>query len=501
MPPSDALRRAVRAAAGAILPVVIAAALSAAPAPAFCDAPGARTLGRSVLPPLPEPPEAAVTAPAPPAFSGATSAAESAKTPVPGISEAPTGAPEAAAESVSATEQLAAARRETIAAARQVQEREQALAAIGHEINLLDSDADAGRRAIAESRAEQARLLGTIMHLARNPPAQDGAGDMPLVEQLRAEALMREADPVLRARLRALTGEIARIEALQQRIAAKKAEEAVAQQALAAERERLAAAVAHRNTLLREMLPPQGIDAALRIADTEREAKGIGDLIKRAGAAEESRGKQREQGRTGGPRNKPAPQPQTEDPTRPSDLRSLLHESGLEETEPSQSGGPQQEVVPPHPPLVPPVTGTVVGRGGEPGAPDAPNEGLSLKTLPGAAVVAPFDGKIVYAGPFRNFGRVLIIRHDRRYYSVLAGLGRVDAKLGDWVLAGEPVGAVSDVPSLRPGAEALELDETDPGRLLYYELRRDGRPIDPQPWLASVEGGHNKRNEKQKVGQ
>ncbi|HEX2151582.1 MAG TPA: peptidoglycan DD-metalloendopeptidase family protein, partial [Stellaceae bacterium] len=312
------------------------------------------------------------------------------------------------------------------------------------------------------------------------------------------------ADPALRARLRALTSEIARLEALQKRIAAKKAEEAAARQTLAAARERLAAAVAGRNTLLREMSPPQGIEAALRIADTEREAKDIGDLIKRAEAAEEGRGKQRERGRTGASRNKPVPLAPASDPTRPSELRSLLQESGLEEAEPSQSGeqqqGAVQDAVPPYPPLVPPVTGTIVGRGSEPGAPDTPNEGLSLKAVPGATVVAPFDGKIIYAGPFRNLGRVLIIRHDRRYYSVMMGLGRVDAKLGDWVLAGEPVGALPDGPS-RSGAEAQELDGSDPGRLLYYELRHDGRPIDPQPWLARVEDGHDERNGEQKVSQ
>ena len=130
-----------------------------------------------------------------------------------------------------------------------------------------------------------------------------------------------------------------------------------------------------------------------------------------------------------------------------------------------------------------------------------PNEGLSLDAIPGATVVAPFDGRILYAGPFRDLGRVLIIRHDRRYYSVLAGLGRADGKLGDWVLAGEPVGAMPDIPSPRSGAEAQEAYESDPGRSLYYELRRDGRPVDPQPWLASVEDRHDERGGERKVSQ
>jgi hypothetical protein len=63
------------------------------------------------------------------------------------------------------------------------------------------------------------------------------------------------------------------------------------------------------------------------------------------------------------------------------------------------------------------------------------------------------------------------------------------------------VGAVSDTLSPRSGAEAQELDANGSGRLLYYELRRDGRPVDPQPWLASVEGGRDARNGEQKVSQ
>jgi murein hydrolase activator len=505
--PSDAFRsvlRIIRAGFPTVLPVAVAAALSAVSAPALSDAPGARSLGKSVLPPLPAPSSPAAApaiVPSPPALSGTTNAAEA---PVAEVLEAPTGTPEGAGDPASAAGQLAAARREAVAAARRTQQQERVLAAIRHEVNLLRSDADAGRRGLAESRAEQARLLGAILSLARSPKRVDGPADAPLIERLRAEALMREADPALRAQLRALTGEIARLEALQERIAAKKAEEEAARQTLASERERLATAVARRNALLREMLPPQSIDAALHIADTEREATGIGDLIKRVEAAEKSRGKQRERSRTGGSRGKPVPLAPADNPTRPSELRSLSQEAGLDAVEVSQSGGRRQEAEQdpaPHPLLVPPVAGAAVSRDSEPDAPDTPNQGLNLKTVPGAVVVAPFDGKIIYAGPFRNLGRILIIRHDHRYYSVLAGLDRVDSKLNDWVLAGEPVGAVPDIPSPRSGAEARELEETDPGRLLYYELRRDGRPVDPQPWLASVEDGHDERNGEQKVRQ
>ncbi len=501
--------RAARIAVGAALPVAITAALSISHAPAQSDAPGATSFGNAVLPPLPELPNTVATPKTewvPLALSGAATAAQPARAPASaaGIPESGAGGSEADGEAAAPAKQLAASRREAIDAARRTQEAERAVAAIRHEIDLLRSDADASWRDLAESRDEQARLLGAILHLAHSP-ARPADGDASPVERLRAAALMREVDPALRARLLALTAEITRLDALRKRIDAETAEEAAARQALAGARERLAGAVARRNALLSAMAPPQGIDAALRIADAEREAKTVADLINRVEAAAESSGKQPQRSRTGGARRKPAPLLPADDPTRPDDLRSLAQEPGLGEAEPAPSAGPrpvaEQGAAPSQPLLVPPVAGTIVHPGGEPGAPAAPNDGLSLKGAPGATVVAPFDGKIVYAGPFRDLGRVLIIRHDRRYYSALVGLGRVDAKLGDWVLAGEPVGAMPDTPTLRSGAQARELDEIDPGGLLYYELRRDGSPVDPQPWLASVGDGPDERNGERKVNQ
>ena len=97
---------------------------------------------------------------------------------------------------------------------------------------------------------------------------------------------------------------------------------------------------------------------------------------------------------------------------------------------------------------------------------------MALRMIAAAVVVAPFDGRVVYTGPFRTDGLILIIRHGDGYHSLLAGLGRAEVSLGQWVLAGEPVGVMPD--AAEPGSDGV----------LYFELRRDGRPVDPQPWLA-----------------
>jgi septal ring factor EnvC (AmiA/AmiB activator) len=87
-------------------------------------------------------------------------------------------------------------------------------------------------------------------------------------------------------------------------------------------------------------------------------------------------------------------------------------------------------------------------------------------------VVAPYDGRVRYAGTFRRYGQILIIEHGERYHTILAGLDRIDAVAGQWVLAGEPVGVMSRGESSGP--------------VLYLELRRSGQPINPLPWLATT---------------
>ncbi len=119
-----------------------------------------------------------------------------------------------------------------------------------------------------------------------------------------------------------------------------------------------------------------------------------------------------------------------------------------------------------------PVAGSVIKAFGEPG--DAgTTTGISYAVPPAARVSAPCGGKVVFAGPFRSFGQLMIVDCGGGYHFVLAGLERLDVAVGHPVQLGEPVGVMPAWDPRTPGSRPL----------LYLELRQQGQPINPAPFL------------------
>jgi septal ring factor EnvC (AmiA/AmiB activator) len=73
---------------------------------------------------------------------------------------------------------------------------------------------------------------------------------------------------------------------------------------------------------------------------------------------------------------------------------------------------------------------------------------------------------VAFAGPYRGFGRIVIIEHDGGWTSLVTGLARVDAAVGDTVIGGSPMGVAG-------GRDAL----------VTFELRRDGTPVNPLQFI------------------
>jgi septal ring factor EnvC (AmiA/AmiB activator) len=110
-------------------------------------------------------------------------------------------------------------------------------------------------------------------------------------------------------------------------------------------------------------------------------------------------------------------------------------------------------------------------------------KGISLASKPGAQVTTPCDGWVVYAGPFRSYGQLLILNAGGGYHVLIAGMERISVNIGQFVLTGEPVASMGSTSQV---ASILATNASQP--VLYVEFRKDGTPIDPGPWWAANEG-------------
>lgn len=109
--------------------------------------------------------------------------------------------------------------------------------------------------------------------------------------------------------------------------------------------------------------------------------------------------------------------------------------------------------------------------------------GISIATRPGAQVTAPCDGWVVYAAPYRSYGKLLILNAGGGYHVVLAGMERISVDIGQFVLTGEPVAVMGSGPQVASAMLTGAAGSSQP--MLYIEFRKDGSPVDPNPWWAT----------------
>ena len=113
--------------------------------------------------------------------------------------------------------------------------------------------------------------------------------------------------------------------------------------------------------------------------------------------------------------------------------------------------------------MLQPVSGRLLKRYGR------GEKGITYAGRSAGQVIAPYAGRIEFSGPFKNYENVIILNVGDGYFVLLTGLNELFVDAGDTIQRGEPVGKL---PS-QTGAE------------LYIELRKNGSPVDPKPWLGA----------------
>ena len=336
--------------------------------------------------------------------------------------------------------------RDRVAAARAIQDSEAEISRLEARLARL-ARSEAGKSArLAARRDQSVGVLMALQRLALHPPEAMIAQPMSLSQTVRSAILLRAAVPEIERRADRLRADLAGLARARREAGERRLQLASAVAGLAERRAHLNTLLA-RKTELKRRTATQAREAVRRVQALAREAQDLRDLLARL----EKERRQREA------KAKAA----AEDAARPGTLPASL---GGEAPSISKARG-----------MLPfPAVGRLTGLYGQATRTGLTRKGITIETRAGAQVVSPHEGRVVFAGLFRKYGQLLIIEHGEGYYSLLAGLARIDGVIGQWILGGEPVGIMGRPENGNPA--------------LYMELRRNGQPINPLPWLAARKG-------------
>lgn len=374
--------------------------------------------------------------------------------------------------------------------ARSVQASEARLSSIEARRDQLEEDKRRREAKLSERHAAIASLLSTMQRMGRNPPPVIITRREDALEMVRSAMLLARAVPELQTQVEQLIASITEVDNVIRKITEEREKLQAETEHFRNMQARLASLMEEKRQSLSER---QSELAALR-RDADAIASKVNELGELIAALDHTVAQ-----RTGlGTYNQqtPAEPPKPGAGNRqPTDLNGAPLQMGPPAASPPAEKGPQVAV------LLSPGAGSMAGslgrltpaipfhqaRGqlpfpaagqrilsfGDTTSNGRKSQGLVIRTRQGAHITSPCDGWIVYAGEFRSYGQLLIINAGGGYHVLLAGLSHIDAQLGQFVLAGEPVGNMSSA----PGGTAQ-----DNAPVLYVEFRKEGRPIDPTPW-------------------
>ena len=372
-------------------------------------------------------------------------------------------------------------RHDSVAAAARAQIHEAAVSALEEQMDALVATEVEKARWLAERRTQLIKMLAALQRLARHPPVALIALPVPPNDTVRSTMLLRAAVPELEAQARALSGDLEALSRVRAQIARTRDDFETETAKLAGERRRLAALLDAKTRLVAETRA-RSRAAQQRAARLGAEARDLRELLMRLAETRRQEARRRGEERDRRPRPTVRLMPPEAPPASPSaPLRPAAAPPRVETPAPvaptPPAAGPREpsqvaSAVPgPDGWFGLPARGRLVRVFGQNDELGQPSKGVRIRTLEAAQVVTPSAGEVVFAGPFRGLGHLLIIELNRQYHVLLAGMARIDVAVGDRVMAGEPVGTMAVGGGAKPA--------------LYVELRRNGRPINPLPWLAA----------------
>jgi murein hydrolase activator len=328
----------------------------------------------------------------------------------------------------------------------------------------LDSRERQIKGSLDSRRAEVIEVLAALQRAGRRAPPALLVRPEDALQSLRTAMLLGSVVPELRARAVKLTDDLSELVTLRKTIATERDRLATDRDRLREDQTRLAALVDERQR--KQSTVEKDMEAeGTRALALSKQVDSLQGLIARMEQDLKSAAKAAAAASQQGTPTTVNGQPNLgglKDPARRSPAIAFASAKGL---------------------LALPANGVKIREFGTSDGAGGVEKGISLATRAGAQVTTPCDGWVVYAGPFRSYGQLLILNAGGGYHVLIAGMERISVNIGQFVLTGEPVATMGTTSRV---ASILATNASQP--VLYVEFRKDGTPIDPGPWWAANEG-------------
>jgi len=348
---------------------------------------------------------------------------------------------EIAEENKRLTEELRPLQEKLVRAASATQKAESDLTEAEEKLRILAEQIKEKEDTLKKRRKHLASLVNAALALSHTPPEALIMMPGDPKQAMKAARALKMASASIREETQSIGLQMIELEKLKEKVTINRDMLAARQVALDKERRELAAALQERSALQAKLGKQQKEEAA-KLAKLAKKADDLQELI--AGIEKEEEKQQAAE-----------PKLKEEATAKPKEKgRSFTAARGHMHT---------------------PVTGPLVQKFGVAQGKNSTSKGIIISARRGARVVSPYDGEVVFTGPFLAYGQMVILRHSDDFHTLLAGLAKIDVGVGQFLLEGEPIGAMGD---------------SETGNKLYIELRKDNQPVDPAAWIGRL----NKKN-------
>ena len=338
--------------------------------------------------------------------------------------------------------------KDMIASAKQIQNSEEKISRMESELETLRADLKKAEENFVVEDDNLIKTLSALQNLALKPTEALFVQPLTPVEIIRSAMLLREAVPYLQENAARIREDLEKIEA-QKNLVEKQVARIIRQKKILEKEHEQMKALVQRKSKIRNAVEIKSVKAKKKVEQLASQANDLRDLLNKLEKQRQEKLRRQEEERRRLAELKAAEARRAAEETKKLEEKQR---ADLIKFKPEVINEVGENFVKAKGHLLRPARGPVVTAYGEQMSKGVTSKGIIIKTRSQAQVISPYDGTVIFAGPFRGYGNLIIIEHGQGYLSLLAG---------------EPVG---------------QMPESGDARL-YVELRKDNHPVNPLTWI------------------